>query len=95
MGAYQVVTQNETLSSNGTNETFRVTSPVGTVPVSAGIQTTSNPAYGWARLVESYPDGCDWVYTVLGSSNIAYTVTFYLVCLEVYTITVTPEGCGE
>jgi hypothetical protein len=93
VSAYQVVTENITLSDSAVYEVWTLTAPEGTVPVAAGIGTTSlgTHADAYARLFDSYPDGCDWKFTTLGSGNWALTATLYLVCLTVFDVT--PVEC--
>lgn len=91
--AYQVVTASKTLNDSLSYETWTVSAPEGTVPIAAGIRTTSLGAHpgAYAELWDSYPDGCDWKFVTLGSGNWTLTVDLYLVCLKVYDVT--PVEC--
>jgi hypothetical protein len=96
VSAYRIVTDNITLSDSATYEPWILSAPEGTVPVSAGIKTTSlgnggGYANKYARLFESYPDGCDWKFTTLGDGSVALTATLYLICLTVFDVT--PVEC--
>ncbi len=93
MSAYQIVTDEITTSDSGVFENWYLTAPEGTVPVSAGIQTTSLGTHpnAYVRLFDSYPDGCDWRFVTLGSGNWPLTATIYLVCLTVFDVT--PVEC--
>jgi hypothetical protein len=91
MSAYEVVTQDITFPDD-IYYSYTLTAPTGKKPICGGIHTTyggpgaPGPNYSGAQLLQSYPNGSDWNFTVFaGNSNV--TATLYLVCLPAYTIT--------
>ena len=86
MSAYELVTSNITFTGDATYDSYTLTAPAGKKPISGGIQQTDDRTHGSVRLVDSYPSGSTWHYTVLASSS-ATTATLYLVCLPTYLIT--------
>jgi len=86
VSAYEVVTLDITFTGDATFDAYTLTAPTGKKPIAGGIQTTAGASYGHAGLIESYPQGDDWHFTVIaGNSNI--TARLHLICLPAYTIT--------
>ena len=86
MSAYELVTDSITFSGSGTFDTYTLTAPAGKKPVAGGIKQTVTGGSSYAILLESYPSGNDWHFTVTCNSSVT-TATLYLVCLPTYTIT--------
>lgn len=79
MAQYQVVHQQVTVLDSGGGsvpQVFRVTAPTNKDPLSGGWKS---PVFH--RLIDSYPDGADWVFSFMGGTGADFNVDLYVTCL--------------
>jgi hypothetical protein len=79
MAHYEVVHQQVTVlldNSGSTPQVFRVPAATGKDPFAGGWKS---PVFH--RLIDSYPDGSDWVFSFTGVSGGDFDVDLYVTCL--------------